>query len=258
MRFPPRDQLPPGVVIPRLPAVGTTWYERGPAYWIRRVVMTLFLVGILAAWTAMIGTFVRASGPAGSPAFIGVLAGEVLFSLGSAAWLLNRFWRHTSQAWRRNWKPGRGAGLTAGSIGILARAGSAIAVAFFGVGVLLTYGLWLALFITSLAPVSPTERDARRLLAEELQPEHHRVPPTAPSGGHPGSKRSSRRRKCLPRWSALDRRGEPVPVAGADPEHGAVPVVLGVADEDRAGHVAGLDAAHPAVAAVGGLAPPGV
>lgn len=28
-RFPPRDQLPPGVTVDRLRGLGTTWYERG-------------------------------------------------------------------------------------------------------------------------------------------------------------------------------------------------------------------------------------
>lgn len=36
MQFPPRAQLPPGITILRLPALGTTWYERGFWYWSRR------------------------------------------------------------------------------------------------------------------------------------------------------------------------------------------------------------------------------
>lgn len=200
IKLPPRESIPPDVTVPSIPWIGTTWYERGLPYWMRRVAMVIFALLILAAWTAMIGTFVRSSGPAGSPAFIGVLSAEIVFSIFSGAWLFNRMWRHTSQAWVTGHRPSRGAGATAATAGIFARAGSVIATAFLGIGVLLTYGLFLAAFITALAPVLPTERDARRLLAEKLQKGHHRIAPPVPSGGHPGSKHQARRdRKRLPR-----------------------------------------------------------
>lgn len=36
IRFPPRDQLPPGVIIEIIPDLGTTWYERDRSYRRRR------------------------------------------------------------------------------------------------------------------------------------------------------------------------------------------------------------------------------
>lgn len=171
-RFPPRAQLPPGVMIPRLPAVGTTWYERGFAYWVRRVAVTVLLAAILAAWTALIGAFVRASGPAGSPEFITVLTAEIIISLATGIWMFYRLWKHPSQAWRTGWRPAQGTAAGAGTAGILVRAGSAIATVVFVIGVLLTYGLFLALFLRSLVPVQPTEREARRVLADQLQHHH--------------------------------------------------------------------------------------
>lgn len=181
-QFPSRDQLPAGVEIPRVPILGTTWYERGASYWARRAGMTLLFLVFLAAWTAMIGAFVRASGPEGSPAFIGVLAAEIVFSLVSGAWMLNCLWKHT----------GARATPSVRTVGIVSRATSVLVIAFFGIAVLLTYGLVLAGFITALAPVLPPERDARLLLAERLQKGPRRVPLTARSGGHPGSKRQTR------------------------------------------------------------------
>lgn len=185
VRFPPRDQLPPGVLIPKLPAVGTTWYERGLSYWVRRAGATLFLAVMLAAWTAMIGAFVRASGPAGSPAFIGVLVAEVVFSLGTGAWLFYRMWKQPSQRWMPSVR----------SVSIATRLGSVLLIALWGVAVLLSYGLILALFLRSFTPVPPPERAARSRLADELQKRPRRIPPTAPSGGHPGSKRQNHGRR---------------------------------------------------------------
>ncbi|SED89692.1 hypothetical protein SAMN04490357_6233 [Streptomyces misionensis] len=36
------------VEVPSLPGLGTTWYERGPRYWLRRTVNALFLLTVLA------------------------------------------------------------------------------------------------------------------------------------------------------------------------------------------------------------------
>lgn len=185
VRYPPRDQLPPGTVIPKLPIIGTTWYERGPSYWARRAGATLFTAVMLAAWTAMVGAFVRASGPAGSPAFTSVLVAEIVFSLGTGAWLFHRMGQPESQRWMPSVR----------TVSIVTRVGSVILIVLWGIAVLLSYGLILALFLRSFAPVPPPERDARSRLANELHKEPRRIPPTAPSGGHPGSKRQVHPRK---------------------------------------------------------------
>src|ERR1700677_1495820 len=53
---------------------------------------------------------------------------------------------------------------------------------------------------------------------------------------------------------SLDSRHERSPRLGADTQHRAALAVLGVADQDRAGNAARLEAVRPAVAAVSGLA----
>jgi hypothetical protein len=127
----------------------------------------LFLIAIVALYTAIVGAFVRASGSAGSPAFITVLAAEIVFSLGTCAWLLNRFWRHTAQPGRADNGTTRQAGRVGAGLGMLAGP-------FVVLASLLTYGAVLAILLTWLAPVLPTERDARRALIEEIQnPRYH-------------------------------------------------------------------------------------
>ena len=60
-----------------------------------------------------------------------------------------------------------------GDVGAVAVRASTVASVILGIGVLLTYGLFLAAFITSLAPVLPTERDARLHLAKGLRDYQH-------------------------------------------------------------------------------------
>lgn len=54
LRFPPRGELPDSVVIQRVPLLGTTWYERGPGYWLGRLLIlllfafSLFVMGAVA------------------------------------------------------------------------------------------------------------------------------------------------------------------------------------------------------------------
>lgn len=183
VRLPPRDQLPPGTVIPKVPLIGTTWYERGPSYWARRAGATLITAVMLAAWTAMVGAFVYASGPAWSPAFTGVLIAELVFSLGTGAWQFHRMGQPESQRWMPSVR----------TVSIATRVGSVLLIVLWGIAVLLSYGLVLALFLRSFAPVPPPERNARCLLAEKLQKGHREVPLTPRTGGHPGSKRQNPR-----------------------------------------------------------------
>ncbi|MGW0578422.1 hypothetical protein ACWD25_21190 [Streptomyces sp. NPDC002920] len=42
------SEAPPSVAVPRLPKLGTTWYERGTRYWLCRARTTLFVVAVLA------------------------------------------------------------------------------------------------------------------------------------------------------------------------------------------------------------------
>ncbi|HEV2634887.1 MAG TPA: hypothetical protein VGX23_07040 [Actinocrinis sp.] len=55
-RLPPRDQLPESIKIRQLPGLGTTWYERGPAYWIRRLLIALlYVLALLVTGVAAVG-----------------------------------------------------------------------------------------------------------------------------------------------------------------------------------------------------------
>jgi hypothetical protein len=80
MRFPARAELPPGLKIPRLPALGTTWYERGFAYWARRIGGLIVLTATGAIYLAIISGLVQAAGPPGPPGFLAVLATEAVFT----------------------------------------------------------------------------------------------------------------------------------------------------------------------------------
>ena len=168
--FPPRSRLPRGVMLQKLPMVGTTWYERGFAYWMRRLAGTLFLAALLALATGILWLFLQgAYQSSGRHAwFYGLLGFEILFSVTSGTWVLIRLIKHPAteaggSPEARRWAR-RGAGA-----GILARSGFVLAQVFIVLVAALSYGLWLALFIRSFVPVSPVERKARQQLAERLQ-----------------------------------------------------------------------------------------
>ena len=61
--FPPRDQLPAGVSIEKLPVLGTSWYERGADYWVRRVWLFLLMALVVTLTSLLVGG-ARAQGPA--------------------------------------------------------------------------------------------------------------------------------------------------------------------------------------------------
>src|SRR5689334_22377091 len=44
------------VEIESLPVIGTTWYERGPAYWVRRAGLALFFLALLALDVAIVAS----------------------------------------------------------------------------------------------------------------------------------------------------------------------------------------------------------
>ena len=77
-------------MIERLPALGTSWYERGVSYWAWRAGTTLLLLAGVAIYVAIISGVVHAAGSPGSPGFLAVLTAEAVFSLGTAALLIRR------------------------------------------------------------------------------------------------------------------------------------------------------------------------
>jgi hypothetical protein len=182
MRFPPRRELPPGVVIQRIPALGTSWYERRFSYWARRTGMMLLLIITLAIYIAIISGPVNAAGPAGSPGFLAALTGEVVFSVVTGVLMIRHFWRIGVSGQITGAGPGRNRGLGAG-LGMLAySAGGAVGAFLIVVGALISGGFLLAVIAIGLVPVPPAEQYARRQLAETLRLHH------APQGhgtGHP-------------------------------------------------------------------------
>jgi hypothetical protein len=168
-RFPPRDQLPPGITVERLRGLDTTWYERGFSYWMRRIGATIGLAAMVALWTVIVGGIIHHAGPAGSPAFIAILTAEIVVSLVTGVWEFRRNWAHPSRWTSRDDDRTRTAGTWAGSLGSLVRTGNVLAGLVIGILALLSYGGILAVFIMSLAWQLPSERAARQRLANDLE-----------------------------------------------------------------------------------------
>jgi hypothetical protein len=127
-RFPPRDQLPPGVTVEFLRGLGTTWYERGFSYWARRIGVMIGLAAIVALWTVIVGAIIHHAGPAGSPAFIAILTAEIVVSLVTGVWEFRRNWAHPSRWTSRDDDRARTAGAWAGGLGSLIRTGNILVV----------------------------------------------------------------------------------------------------------------------------------
>jgi hypothetical protein len=165
--FPPRAGLPPGVTIAKLPGLGTSWYERGILYWARRVGNVLMLCIAVAVYAAIITGVVLAAGRPGSPGFLAVLIAEIVFSLATGVFSFRHLWRIGIG---RPARPANG-GFT--SAGLSAALGAfwlgGIGALILVVSVVLSSGFALAALAIWLVPVPPTERRARRQLADELK-----------------------------------------------------------------------------------------
>jgi hypothetical protein len=191
--FPPRAALPPGVTIAKLPGLGTTWYERGIAYWARRAGNVLLLCIAVATYAAIITGVVLAAGRPGSAGFLAVLSAEILFSLATGVWSFRHLWRVGIS------KPARPASRGMASAGAstalsafwLGGAGALILV----VSVVLTSGFALAALAIWLLPAPPAERRARGQLADQLR--FHRLAADLQQPyhqAHTSRKRGGRRR----------------------------------------------------------------
>ena len=184
VRFPPRTELPPDVVIERLPALGTSWYERGASYWARRIVaIPTLLIGV-AIYVAIISGVIHAAGPPGSPGFIAVLTAETIFSLGTAFLLIRNSLRQAASGRLASTSSNR-RGRTGAGLGILVySAGGAVGAFLIAVSALLSAGFMLAVLILWLLPVLPTEQQARQRLAETLRVRYNTRPGHGPAGHH--------------------------------------------------------------------------
>lgn len=168
--FPPRSELPPGILIARIPVLGTSWYERGFSYWARRAGAVLLLCVAVAIYTAVISGAVRAAGPPGSAGFLGVLLAEIVFSAVTGVFAFRHLWRLgiTGRSARGNPRGGA-AGAGAGLLAFQAGAGGAVILA---ASVLLSAGFVLAALLLWLVPVPPAERRARDLAERQLRQYH--------------------------------------------------------------------------------------
>jgi hypothetical protein len=190
MRFPPRGELPPGVVIQRIPVLRTSWYERRFSYWARRTGIVLLLIAGVAIYIAIISGPVNAAGPAGSPGFLAALTGEIVFSLVTGVLMFRHLWRLGISGRSAGARPSRSGRVGAG-LGMLASsAGGAVGAFLIVVGALISGGVVLAAIAIWLVPVPPAEQYARRQLAETLRLHQH-----APQGhgtGHPAKHHGGR------------------------------------------------------------------
>lgn len=180
---PPRPPLPGDVTIERLPGLGTSWYDRGPGYWLRRVGLALLWALIVTLTTLIVVGVLSAIRHGSQAGFYVALVVEVAYSLAIVAFFAVRTARRWNQApsgpprsgraaragrAERSGQAGR-AGTAGGALGVLARSGVALGRGVLVIGSVLFVGLYLALLLSSLLPQTLPERQARRRLADELR-----------------------------------------------------------------------------------------
>jgi hypothetical protein len=166
-RFPPRGELPPDILIPRLAGLGTSWYERRLSYWSRRAGAVLLLVIAVAIYSTIIAGVVSAAGPPGSTGFLAALLAEIVFSIATGVFAFRHLWRLGISGRSTRGNPRTGA--AGASAGILAFGAGAVGVAILVVSALLTAGFVLAALAIWLVPVPPAEQHARRFVADQLR-----------------------------------------------------------------------------------------
>lgn len=182
-RFPPRDKLPPDVVILKLPFLGRTWYERGFWYWCRRALGIFLFVITLAIYVGIIVGVMNAAGPPGSFGYLAVEIGEIVFSIVTGVFAFRHI-RRTGNSARAVFGNRQAARAGAGAAFVTFGSG-VIGGALMAVAVLLSAGFALGVLAVWCTPVLPTEQFARGFLIEQLQnrqnhphasTHHHRKP----------------------------------------------------------------------------------
>jgi uncharacterized membrane protein len=172
IEFPPRDRLPSGVTVERLPVLGTSWYERGLDYWVRRFWLFLLFALVVTLTSLLVGGFLAGINGSSHAGFVGALIVEIVWSLFIIVFGLIR----TAQRWNQpeprpllSRKQQRQAGTTGSVIGTLARAGLVLGQFVLVIGSVLFFGLYVMLLIYALLPEYPPEHKARLRLADQLR-----------------------------------------------------------------------------------------
>jgi uncharacterized membrane protein YhaH (DUF805 family) len=94
VRWPPRDQLPAGITVKSIRVLGTTWYERGAAYWLRRAWMAVcFAIGAALEAVIILGIADAAGNGRMGFGFWAVIAAELVFLAAGYAWIAVSFRR---------------------------------------------------------------------------------------------------------------------------------------------------------------------
>ncbi len=143
--------------IAKIPAFGTSWFDRGTRYWVKRVFLALVLALLLAGATGFGLAFAAglSSGISGSARsifwsiFVVVIVGSHLLGFRSVR--------------RRRERQGSAAtsGTAGVGVGVSALGGSVVAGAFIGFGAIIGLGWFTALFFYSLTRyASPFEVQA--------------------------------------------------------------------------------------------------
>jgi hypothetical protein len=149
------------VVVPVLPGLGLTWYDRrGAGYWARRAAMSLLWVFLTALVTLITVAILIALYHRSTAGFTVVLGLEIAYSLAILVFF--------AVATARTWSDPQPATI---------RPRNVPGQVFFAVS-FLAVGLYLALLLTSLLPETPIERHARLGVAAELRRRGHAVPGT--------------------------------------------------------------------------------
>jgi hypothetical protein len=170
IEFPPRDRLPPGIDIQKLPVLGTSWYERGADYWVRRVWLFLLMALVVTLTSLLVGGFLIGIKGSSRTGFMVALSVEIVWSLAIVVYGMIR----TARQWNNLDPPKplsrrqRDAGAAGSVLGTLAMAGLALAQFVLVIGSVLFFGLYVMLLIYALLPEYPSEHKARLRLAQQL------------------------------------------------------------------------------------------
>jgi hypothetical protein len=141
-----------------LPWFGTTWYERGPAYWWRRVAVTLVMLGGLAILVPLAYAVLAGLYEFSPLALVVALAVMVSTGIWTAVWMWRHWWSDVPALSRR----ATGAAAAGGvAVGLLARAGVALGAVALAIGSALLLAPLLVLLVISFFPQLPPERRAR-------------------------------------------------------------------------------------------------